>query len=91
MKSGDLNVKINIPATFDQNNLIMVFKLKTNKKVFVGPTLVLFVKIVPTGEVSEISSFDDGSFQAAAEPMPQQNVKNDLVLLNKGIDVYTEP
>ena len=62
MKSGNLNVTIKIPAEFDQNNLIMVFTLKTNKKIFVGPTLVLFVKIVPAGEISEVSSFDDGSF-----------------------------
>ena len=85
MKSGNLNVKIDIPAQFDQNNLVMVFKLKTNKKIFVGPTLVLYVKIVPA---QEISSFDDGQF--VAEPV-SQNGKNDLELVNKGIDVYTEP
>lgn len=61
-KSGILNVQIDIPAEFDQKHLIMLFKLKTNKKSFVGPNLLLYVKIIPA---VEISSFDDGEYQAA--------------------------
>ena len=87
MKSGNLNVKISIPGEFDQNNLVMVLKLKTNKKIFVGPTLILYVKIVPA---QEISSFDDGQYQSMPEPA-QTNIKNDLELVNKGVDIYTEP
>lgn len=83
MKSGNLNLKLQIPAVFDQNNLIMMFKLRTNKKVFVGPTLVLHVKIVPAVEVS---SFDDGQFQ---EELPKSG--NESELLKKGLDVYSEP
>ena len=59
MKSGTLNVKLDIPGEFAENHLIMMFKLRTNKKVFIGPTLCLYVKIIPA---VEISSFDERQF-----------------------------
>ena len=61
MKSGNLNLKLELPADFDQHNMIMMFKLRTNKKIFVGPTLVLYVKIIPG---LEVSSFDDDKISA---------------------------
>lgn len=80
-KTGNLNLVISLPAEFDQNNLILMFKIRTNKKVFVGPTLVLYVKIVPT---IEVSSFDDEEYKL-------DKGSNESDLLNKGIDIYTEP
>ena len=50
MKSGELKLKIDIPSEFDSTSLVMVLKLKANKKVFVGPTLILYVKINTYGD-----------------------------------------
>ena len=83
MKSGNLKLNIEIPPEFDSNSLVMVLKLKTNKKIFVGPTLVLYVKINPFGNEREIK-------MRQKDPVIQ-DVKADLIRINQGIDVYAEP
>jgi len=76
----DLKLRVRIPEEYTANHLILMLKLKQEKK-FVGPTMLLFVKIInrPDAEQVEESSFvqDDRS-------------DGSLNLIKKGVDVYNE-
>ena len=47
-ESGDLQVRIQFPNDFEENYLIMMFKFRTAMDVLVGPSLMVFVKIIAT-------------------------------------------
>lgn len=62
--TGELKLKVRIPEEYTANHLIMLLKLRQGKKRFVGPSLLLFVKIIKRQDDDrEVSSFaqDDGS------------------------------
>jgi len=60
----------------------MMFKLRTNKKLFIGPTLVLYVKI---HSGVEVSSFDDEQFKSAVDaPLNNGKEFKEEQLLNMG-------
>mmetsp|Transcript_33756 Transcript_33756/g.41686 ORF Transcript_33756/g.41686 Transcript_33756/m.41686 type:complete len:99 (+) Transcript_33756:2140-2436(+) len=52
----DLNIKVRIPEEFSSNHLILFLKLKQGRR-FLGPSMLLFVKIIKSrsSEVEESS------------------------------------
>ena len=83
MKSGELKLNIDIPAEFDSSSLVMVLKLKANKKVFVGPTLILYVKI---------NSYDDDQeYEPNLSESNLEKMEQMLREVKRGKDAFNEP
>ena len=56
-ETGDLKLKVRLPEDFNSNHLILVLKMKQGEN-FVGPNLLLFVKVIKQrDDMSEVSSF----------------------------------
>ena len=51
--SGNLQIRVSIPKDSEHHYLMILFKLKTNGKVYVGPNLVAFIKIVDLDKPQE--------------------------------------
>jgi len=50
----DLSLRVRIPEEYTANHLILLLKLRQGKR-FLGPTLILFVKIMKLNSVEESS------------------------------------
>ena len=87
-ETGDLKLKVRLPDDFTANHLILVLKMKQGEN-FVGPNLLLFVKVIKQSDnMNEVSSFaieqDDGLQQNP------NSMDRDLKMIKQGVDVYNE-
>jgi hypothetical protein len=82
----EIKLRIKIPESYNENHLILVLKLKQNNQKFVGPTLMMFAKIIKRrSSQEEFSSFD-----VEEERMSESSLEKELRLLKAGNDVYNE-
>jgi hypothetical protein len=44
---GTLKVSLHLPENLNQKSLVVLFKLKTTTKKYIGPNLVMFVNLAP--------------------------------------------
>ena len=83
--TGELKLRVKIPEDYTANHLILLLKIKQGKK-FIGPTLMLFAKIIKRrSSQEEFSSFDVEDDFAS-----QNSVERELKQINAGVDVYSE-
>ena len=85
---GQLNVRVRLPENYKANHLILMFKLKDGKR-HVGPNLLLCAKIINRKVVEEeVSAF---AMENDLENVRSQGgLQNQLKMIKRGIDVYTE-
>jgi hypothetical protein len=83
--TGDLKLRVKIPADYTANHLILLLKTKSGKK-FIGPTMMLFAKIIKRrSSQEEFSSFDVEDDFAS-----QNSLERELKQISAGVDVYSE-
>ena len=85
---GQLNVRVRLPENYKANHLILMFKLKDGKR-HVGPNLLLCAKIINRKVVEEeVSAF--AMENDLDNVRGQGGLQNQLKMIKRGIDVYTE-
>ena len=85
---GQLNVRVRLPENYKANHLILMFKLKDGKR-HVGPNLLLCTKIINRKVVEEeVSAF--AMENDLDNVRGQGGLQNQLKMIKRGIDVYTE-
>ena len=93
LTSSNLQIRVRIPKDSEHHYMMMLLKIKTNQKMYVGPNLVAFIKVIDMAKArqDERRLLDKSkSAELASSSLQISQFQQNEVLIRKGHDVYTD-
>ena len=89
LSNGELKLHVQIPEDFKSNHLILLLKMRQANGQYIGPNLLLFVKLInqkASGE--EVSAFAQDN--NSDDMNGRSSLDRSMDQIGRGIDVYSE-